>query len=1028
MARYVGGRIVPTHGGVWDGSKSYEELTIVLREDTGDSYISKRPVPAGTAITEEHYWVMYSVYNEQITRAENHLDSTAAAIRSEMNTQLQQVNERMAAAEENVNERASAAEELADTRATEAENLSNQNRTAIETRMSQIEARQEANVRASTDASADYAAEVVDARVDCSSVAHSSVGALIRSLDRRLSDEVLNVAKAEDIITVVLPVPFIGNKGIIDAEDGQIKNGYRPITKLFTIDDGATEFSVSCAGYAFRIFRYDADGNYLSCGNWITDGEEVYKHTGDTFYRIHFDALSMPNNSTSPSIETIQVAFSVKEMFINVATKAVRFDVKQELEPEQKATARNNILAASAATVENLRKRLDIGGKMERITSDYCDWEKGAINYQSLTVGSPIEFTGENYYTHCYVECETGEIYYYTCRVSNANQIFAVGTDQDGNILYYWPAPGESGVVTDYELIVPSGISRLYLCSQTTASPSDGSLFIIRKYTPYQIASVEDIPDVLRDVYQTTSVTVEQGATEGKWISLTGKNDPVVVRCDDSNVVDSYYVNCLDEDGNIIANKCNMGKWYYFPTLRNTYQIQLRAANYIKENDAAVGGEVTVLFAKADDIPISFEHIGVGAVGTLQIINGAVTVEKLSAELRLEIGEKISKDDAEGLIEAAIYDLQTDKTEEYVLCEIAAIRNELDEIQTANTSSVVWMTDLHAMAYNDNTDRTIKPMERAVAALKKIDETNAIDFYVLGGDYLWNNAQNTPRQRAVGAYQLLQKMFCTLRGQLFACKGNHDDNSIASSTLGLDAVIYPDEQYRYLGKQYEKSGVVLDAGYHERFYGYYDIPSQKIRLIFVNTVDIPYLSENDDLKYKGQGTISISEEQNSFIQEALRFDESGWAVMFFSHHGLVQSNVVPAYANQLWGVIQAYMNRTTFTQTFNTIWGSYTVDVDYTDNPSNEVIACVCGHNHADRSQVVDGALVVSTGCACPSQPSEIDGESVSPTYETATETLLDILTIDRKKGKLYATRYGLGRSREFNYNTISGEIGEITE
>jgi predicted phosphodiesterase len=274
----------------------------------------------------------------------------------------------------------------------------------------------------------------------------------------------------------------------------------------------------------------------------------------------------------------------------------------------------------------------------------------------------------------------------------------------------------------------------------------------------------------------------------------------------------------------------------------------------------------------------------------------------------------------------------------------------------------------------------------------------------------------------------LQSACYELRDKLYACKGNHDDNSIASSTLGLDVVVYPDEEYLYLGKQYEKSGVILDAGNHERFYGYYDIPSQKIRLIFINTVDIPYISKDGDLTYKGQGTVSISEEQNLFIQNALKFEEPGWGVMFFSHHGIVKSDVVSAYVGQLWGVIQAYKTNTTFTQTFNTIWGSYTVDVDYTDNPSNEVIACVCGHNHADRSQVVDGALVVSTGCACPSQPSEIDGESVSPTYETATETLLDILTIDRKKGKLYATRYGLGRSREFNYNTISGEIGEITE
>ena len=154
MARYVGGRIVPTHGGVWDQGKEYEALTIVLEASSRDSYISKRPVPLGTAITEEHYWSLYSKYNAQITRAENHLNETAATIRSEMNTQKQQVTQRMEQAEETVDERASAAE-----------TLSNQNRSVLESRMELIEARQEANVHASTDASADYAAEVVDARV-----------------------------------------------------------------------------------------------------------------------------------------------------------------------------------------------------------------------------------------------------------------------------------------------------------------------------------------------------------------------------------------------------------------------------------------------------------------------------------------------------------------------------------------------------------------------------------------------------------------------------------------------------------------------------------------------------------------------------------------------------------------------------------------------------------------------------------------------------------------------------------------------
>ena len=231
MARYVGGRIVPTHGGVWDGSRSYEELTIVLRDDTGDSYISKRPVPAGTAITEEHYWVLYSVYNEQITRAEQHLDSTAAAIRSEMNTQKQQVTQRMEQAETNVNQRASAAE-----------NLSNQNRSAVESRMELIEARQEANVRASTDASADYAAEVVDARVDDNSHTYDSLGANVRAIGKiRTQQDILNGWGWQDNKIVhyngqlttmgnwscVHMIPVTGDKVIIEGKFGMMSGDDR---------------------------------------------------------------------------------------------------------------------------------------------------------------------------------------------------------------------------------------------------------------------------------------------------------------------------------------------------------------------------------------------------------------------------------------------------------------------------------------------------------------------------------------------------------------------------------------------------------------------------------------------------------------------------------------------------------------------------------------------------------------------------------------------------------------------------------
>ena len=69
---------------------------------------------------------------------------------------------------------------------TELDDLSNENE-ALSTQLQTLEARYDANVTASTDADADYAAEVVDARVDAWSNSHSSLGANIREGQRNLS-------------------------------------------------------------------------------------------------------------------------------------------------------------------------------------------------------------------------------------------------------------------------------------------------------------------------------------------------------------------------------------------------------------------------------------------------------------------------------------------------------------------------------------------------------------------------------------------------------------------------------------------------------------------------------------------------------------------------------------------------------------------------------------------------------------------------------------------------------------------------
>lgn len=175
MSEYIGRRIVPVHGGVWDGGKDYEELTIVLYEASGDSYISRRPVPAGTVIGDKNYWMLYSLYSQQIANAVKEMQETDAAVRAEL----------------------SAAESRMENRVTEAETLTNQNKSELSSRMDGIDERLDANVSASTDADADYAAEVVDARVSANDTTYQTLGSHLRALGGGTAIQSLDAGKVK---------------------------------------------------------------------------------------------------------------------------------------------------------------------------------------------------------------------------------------------------------------------------------------------------------------------------------------------------------------------------------------------------------------------------------------------------------------------------------------------------------------------------------------------------------------------------------------------------------------------------------------------------------------------------------------------------------------------------------------------------------------------------------------------------------------------------------------------------------------
>lgn len=67
--------IVPADPIIWQADKSYEYLTLVASTDFGQGYLSKRDVPAGTALTNSDYWIPVASFNAQLAQIMKSLKS-----------------------------------------------------------------------------------------------------------------------------------------------------------------------------------------------------------------------------------------------------------------------------------------------------------------------------------------------------------------------------------------------------------------------------------------------------------------------------------------------------------------------------------------------------------------------------------------------------------------------------------------------------------------------------------------------------------------------------------------------------------------------------------------------------------------------------------------------------------------------------------------------------------------------------------------------------------------------------------------
>jgi len=350
---------------------------------------------------------------------------------------------------------------------------------------------------------------------------------------------------------------------------------------------------------------------------------------------------------------------------------------------------------------------------------------------------------------------------------------------------------------------------------------------------------------------------------------------------------------------------------------------------------------------------------------------------------------------------------------DYLITEVSDIKTKLSNLNADEKFNLFFSTDMHAytlLMANMGVEQAIK---NSLYVAKELNREYPISAYVNNGDFI------TSGGKKINVLEKIKNMcdfYANSDIQILITKGNHDDNGYGNEERPSE-IIYDIERHENTVGRFYNENIVYDENNAQKSCYYYDDTIHKIRVLCINTGDFNLSYDNEWAE--SFGTSGISNAQLNFIGNALEFTETDWSVLVIGHHclrrttnmGTTNSGInLENNGNVLWEILKAFKNKTTYTSSdYGKGYYSYSVDFDYTNNASNDLIACISGHTHSDKIDIVDNIRLISVDSGSTER-----GEGRIPNSET--ETSIDIMTIDKTARKIYTTRYGYGTDREITY------------
>ncbi|GIQ95220.1 BppU family phage baseplate upper protein [Lactiplantibacillus plantarum] len=301
-----------------------------------------------------------------------------------------------------------------------------------------------------------------------------------------------------------------------------------------------------------------------------------------------------------------------------------------------------------------------------------------------------------------------------------------------------------------------------------------------------------------------------------------------------------------------------------------------------------------------------------------------------------------------------------------------------------------------------------------ISALTRMVPINTV---ISGGDNI--NGYYGKKQKLTETRQVTSGLYGRVdhNTDVFFLLGNHDTGNGQNGNNKPENTISEDElKYYYLtnGKAF---GETRNG---DSLYGFKDYEQYKIRLVWLNSFDLPWTLKSDGTyNYDFLTTSGYQGEQLEWLaKSALKLESNEWHVMIFTHCPLPNTFEVAAgqapltqiNSDILISIINAFQKGTSLSVSEPSRELPVSFDVDFFGQGSGVVIGLFSGHIHRDGQMVHNSINCVETSCSL------CHTGDTGRVAGTLTEDCWDVFSISKSSRTIKAHRFGYGNDRTITY------------